>query len=370
MTQSHNVLLFGDLVSTYSASLSLHPDIFTLIESSDVCCCNLEAPITSNEVSISKSGLGIRQHPKLPEWIKNSGINMLQLSNNHIFDYGLEGFNDTINNLRGIDNCGAGVFTNAYAAKEIKVNGIKIGFLSFSHHEFGLLNQHSDLKAEGVAWINHPLVNRLIIDTKKEADYLVILPHAGIELIDAPLPEWRNRYKEFIDLGADAVVGTHPHIPQGWEIYKEKPIFYSLGNFYFDAVTNPHPYWQKGIAVELTLNDKIEFKVHNLKFSEGLIEYDKDDARNVHNEYLCNLLTDEDKYMTYINQKATEHWEQYEAKIKRSLNMITFNKNPKVMARTLMNAYQGKQDLPFLLNIFRCESHRWFIMRALEQKLI
>ena len=83
--------------------------------------------------------------------------------------------------------------------------------------------------------MNDLKVNHIILDAKKELDYLFILPHAGVEYTDAPVPELIARYRDFIDYGADGVIASHPHCPQGWETYKGKPIFYSLGNFLFNS---------------------------------------------------------------------------------------------------------------------------------------
>ena len=63
--------------------------------------------------------------------------------------------------------------------------------------------------------------------------------HDGIEYIDIPLPEQRERYRDFVDYGADGVFVHHPHVPQGWEVYKGRPIFYSLGNFFFNSKNTP-----------------------------------------------------------------------------------------------------------------------------------
>src|SRR5690606_3657601 len=119
--------------------------------------------------------------------------------------------------------------------KFIEINGIKIGFFAGTSCDFSALkDKWTDKDKVGCSWINQIQVNNIIRTAKEQCDHLIILSHGGIEFMDVPLPEWRDRYRELIDLGADAVIGTHPHVPQGIEIYNKKPIFYSLGNFYFD----------------------------------------------------------------------------------------------------------------------------------------
>ena len=71
------------------------------------------------------------------------------------------------------------------------------------------------------------------MNLKKEVDFIIFFAHAGLEHYDVPLVEWRERYKRLCDLGVEAVIATHPHVPQGYEKYNNKYIFYSLGNFNF-----------------------------------------------------------------------------------------------------------------------------------------
>jgi len=97
---------------------------------------------------------------------------------------------------------------------------------------FGVINPENE-NSSGFAWINHPKSNKIVGESKKKVDFLIIQIHAGEEDLHLPQPEWRKRYKEIINLGADLIIGHHPHIPQPVEFYKGKMIVYSLGNFYF-----------------------------------------------------------------------------------------------------------------------------------------
>ena len=164
------------------------------------------------------------------ELIKSSGFNIFNLSNNHIMDFGIHALKETIGFLKDYITVGAGTnFEEAYKMQVYEKEEIKIGFLSYSEWGFGALTNADE---QGYAWINHSKVNSLIRQNKTKVDFLVVQVHAGVEDTDLPLPEWRERYKLLIDHGADLIVGHHPHVPQGWEQYKEKYIYYSLGNFY------------------------------------------------------------------------------------------------------------------------------------------
>lgn len=77
-----------------------------------------------------------------------------------------------------------------------------------------------DESRSGYVWINHPLVNKRVIDIKSKVDILIMIVHAGAEDVPLPLPEWRSRYKKLCDLGADVIIRHHPHVPQGGKSIK------------------------------------------------------------------------------------------------------------------------------------------------------
>lgn len=222
------ILFCGDFVANHPQSIKIDSEVQRIFDKCDVKACNFEAPIVSNDSPIKKSGPSLCQSEQSPCFLEKLGFNAIQLSNNHLFDFGKEGYETTKKSFQSSLLIGAGVKDEAYQIKSIKVGELQIGLMSLTHYEFGTLGFDSTEKDYGCAWINHPLVNKKIIENRDKFDYLFILPHAGIEEIDAPLPEWRQRYKEFIDLGADGVIASHPHVPQGWEIYKDKPIFFGM----------------------------------------------------------------------------------------------------------------------------------------------
>lgn len=79
--------------------------------------------------------------------------------------------------------------------------------------------------------------------------------HAGAENWDFPLPEIRELYKKYIDWGADVIIGNHPHVAQGWEIYEDKWIFYSLGNFAFYEGEKARNH-EHSLCVSVEIHDK------------------------------------------------------------------------------------------------------------------
>lgn len=158
----------------------------------------------------------------------------------------------------------------------------------------------------GCAYLDDLKINHIIHEKKEELDYLFILPHAGIEYKDAPIPELIAKYRDYIEWGADAVIASHPHCPQGWEEYKGKPIFYSLGNFFFNSKDTvdfvaKRPHWYEGLCVLIDINEKLTYQIINVRnVSNRQIVIDQSEERILHNKYICQLLKDKGLYDNYL----------------------------------------------------------------------
>ena len=227
----------GDIVNLTAKEDFIDDSLKDIIKNSDVAICNFEAPIkTENMEAIKKAGPHMYQSKESIKYLNDAGFNMVSLANNHIYDYGQEALEKTLLELNkhGVNFIGGGKdFEDAYATKIIDKDGIKIGFLAAAENEFGCL--YEEQNRGGYAWLFHPLIEDNIRALKSEVDFIVLISHAGVENIEFPIKEWRDRYKRLCDVGIDVIIGHHPHVPQGFEKYNDSMIFYSLGNFYFDT---------------------------------------------------------------------------------------------------------------------------------------
>ena len=206
----------------YSHIMSNVKNIF---ENDDYTIVNLEATFTESNFKADK-GSGVAYHFKGPKEYVNiltsSSIEGVTVSNNHIYDYGEQGFKDTINTLteNNIDYCGEGY----KILKEIK--GIKIGFLGYQ------------------GWIDSNELRDTIredIQELRENGAQIVIPyfHWGVEKSFQPIETQINLARYSIDNGADMVLGSHSHVIGTLENYKGKLIAYSLGNFSFGGNFNP-----------------------------------------------------------------------------------------------------------------------------------
>lgn len=359
---------FGDFVSKDPSLITLDALMLQMLYQSDLLTLNFEAPVKTDAAPIKKSGPSICQSGNAPAYLEELGFNVIQLANNHVMDYGPDGVLQTIEAFQKATVIGAGTKDNAYTAAIKDVKGVKVGLISITQKEFGVLDDFSSSQDVGTAWLGYNEIDTIIRETKQKCDILIVLPHAGIENIDVPLPEWRLQYKKYIDWGADAVIASHPHVPQGWEEYKGKSIFYSLGNFYFFKPGFEHASKaSEGLCVSLLIHDdkSITTSVYHTRFNDTeLCLYDNKEQ----DKHLCDLINDEDKYNSYLNGQLERLWSDYQLYIMRGLGSVGFKMKAKPFIHAVYGMLKGG-DIPMLLNNFQCESHRWAIERILKNNL-
>jgi len=245
----HRVLAVGDIMLTGSAKPLLqakgydHPfkdkNLAKLISSADVAFANLEYPITLKGTRYTDKEYTFRGDPESLHAIRKAGFDLLSLANNHIMDYGEKGLRDTIRQCRKnrIVITGAGAdLQSASSLAVIKRRGVRYGLLAYSltfPEEFWATPDKP-----GTAHPDWAQVGNDIRDARSRVDILMVSFHWGEELKSDPKKYQVDFAHHAINSGADVVLGHHPHIPQPIEIFKGRPIFYSLGNYAFGAISN------------------------------------------------------------------------------------------------------------------------------------
>lgn len=360
------IFICGDIVVKEPDKFRLAPKVKELMESCDIRICNFEAPVENNYPPAVKSGPTLCQSPKTPAMLEDMGFNVILAGNNHIMDYGSKGCLDSLSLFKSSIIVGAGKAKDAYQVSVKEIDGKKIGFFCGCQYEFGVAGYGSD--DVGVAWINTPEMPDIIRRAKSEVDCLIILPHAGLEDYDAPLPGWRTLYRKFIDWGADAVIAGHTHCPQGNEIYKGSPIVYSMGNFYFDALSGSGHWWD-GLAVVLTVDENISLSVYNTRFHQGLVDINDADFIREHNNHLQHLVENEGAYYQYIDEMCTKAYPLCQYGLLRGMCGLSRGMDAKKKLRLFVHRLLNHYDYATYLNTVRCETHRWVIERYLNIKL-
>ena len=363
----------GDLCLINPDEIRLSDEVKAILDKADFNLINFEVPVKAeNETAINKSGPSLSQSKVAPQWVEDHGWNVVSIANNHILDYGEDSLRLTKSLFHKVDVIGGGNFFEAYNVL-IKgtSTGKKVGFIAGSHREFGVLDNNVDKNRQGCAWVCHPQFIKSILAARSEVDILIAFIHAGVEEFDQPLPEWREQYRLLIDLGCDAVVASHPHVPQGWESYKGKPIFYSLGNFCFQKpVRSTAPHWYESICCLLEIEDNGLFNIHTyplLYDIDNVIKIDKSPSILKHIEDLNDILNDEMKYKLFIETKLPLMWGDYEWLF--SLSGMVSNPFSREMLASIKHRVLGPEySKTHLLNNLQNESHRWAIEKILRIK--
>ena len=197
---------------------------------------NQEFPFGTTGEAVEDKEYTFRVDPKYVSVLPELGADIVTLANNHMLDFGREPLRETLSALdgAGILHVGAGLnLAEASALKTIEAGGWTIGFLGATR----VIPEHSwtaSRSNSGLFTTYDPTKLLEEIQAAKETcDYVVVYVHWGVERNTEPEDYQKTLARQYIDAGADAVIGAHPHVLQGIEYYHGKPIFYSLGNFIF-----------------------------------------------------------------------------------------------------------------------------------------
>lgn len=231
------------------------------ITRADFSIANLEAPIIKDKLTpIKKSGPCLGVAPTTIEVLKNAGFNVFTLANNHFYDQGQRGVDNTIDECERLEISVVGGGKTCSQAREpllFEREGLRIAIINACEQEFSIAdNDHGG--SNPLDLIN---MQEDITSVRKAADYVVLILHGGIEYYHYPTPRMKRCYRHFVNLGADAVINHHQHCINGYELYKGKPIFYGLGNFYFPWGGERLDSWHYGYAVQLLLGEEIGFEI-------------------------------------------------------------------------------------------------------------
>lgn len=228
--------------------------IASTTKTADIAFANLENPISLRGIR-SGSVYSFRADPKALEGLKYAGFDAVSIANNHIWDYGKQAFKDTLANLSesGIVAVGGGEsYEEAHAPKIIEVGGMRIAFLGYTNLISASLGLASSTPA--VARFDDKILKTDIARAKKISDFIVVSYHWGDEYETKHNAEQERIAKLAIDLGANLVIGHHPHVVQEEvEEYKDGLIAYSLGNFIFDQ--NFSKDTSHGLILEVVVKD-------------------------------------------------------------------------------------------------------------------
>ena len=210
----------------------------SLIGEADYFAANQEFPFSSRGQQAPDKQYTFRLPESRVSLMNEIGVDLVTLANNHALDFGTDALLDTVSTLdqAGILHVGAGADSEAARQPAIvDVNGVRVGFIGASR-VIPVASWTAGASSPGMLTAYDPaLLVQTIQETRPLCDYLVVLIHWGVERAEMPVDHQTSLGRQCIDAGADLVVGSHPHVLQGIEYYRGKPIVYSLGNFIFGS---------------------------------------------------------------------------------------------------------------------------------------
>ena len=363
-----NMMAVGDIVPggrtealfMNDQSEMLLGNAWKLFSESDFVLFNLEAPLTKRGSPIRKCGSNFRVSPEVARGLFRAGFTIASLANNHMLDYGPEGIQDTKTALDDAQIYWHGAGNNSKEAnKHLKLvkNGIRLTLLNYAEGEFSKTTGNS----AGAALLDLSSNIEAIKYARQDADFIVVSVHAGKEFQHFPSPWIQDLYRRYISLGADVVIGHHPHIPQGVELYKGGIIAYSLGDFMFEYKNDPGT--RATFALDIVFGKK---HIHSIKIIP---------MRKEKNGTMA-LLEGRDKqaFIQHINQLSAPLGDAAEMKklhsqgIIRHFNRFYYPKLKENISKIQSDNTDSKESGIFLYNMFDCPSHREALKLAFEMK--
>ncbi|MCU0653037.1 MAG: CapA family protein [Candidatus Pacebacteria bacterium] len=217
-----------------------------VVAGNDLVLANLEGSFTDfSPRKLDPNNTSFTFDPKLVSTLTDNGFNIVNLANNHVRDFGKQGFAQSQAYLDKAGIAHFGDYYNEEPALVKEINGQKVAFIAYN--EFGDASI-----GETAAKVNA---------ASSTADYVIVYTHWGVEYQNNFSIDQQRKAQKLIDAGANVVLGSHPHVTQPIEIYRNKPIFYSLGNFLFDQIFSFDV--RHGLGVKLTIGkDKVAFDLY------------------------------------------------------------------------------------------------------------
>lgn len=219
----------------------ISPELIQIMQDADLMCLNNEFTYSTNGTPMVGKAYTFRADPSRVAVLQELGVDIVTLANNHVYDYGKQAFLDTMTTLEeaGIEYFGAGEnLEEAMAPVYYEIDGKTIAFVGASRAEKNIMTPAAGEDSPGILrCYDTELFMQAIQEANKNADFVIAVVHWGTEYSYNLENVQLTTGKEYLDAGADAIIGGHSHCLQGMEFYDGKPIIYSLGNYWFNSRT-------------------------------------------------------------------------------------------------------------------------------------
>jgi hypothetical protein len=271
-TKNQEIVLYavGDVGPKREDPQSMFRHVSGTLKQGDIRFCQLETNLSIRGTPLPQARLPMRAHPNSAQALRDCGFQVVSFASNHCMDFGQEAFFDTIDAIKasGMEPIGVGKdIAEARSPAILESNGTRIAFLAYNSilpsgywaetdrpgcapMRAWTIYEQVEPDQPGSLCRTHTFPHKGDLEamaddiekTKSNADVVVLSVHWGIHFVPAQLADYqRETARKAIDCGADLILGHHPHILKGIEIYRGKATLYSLGNF---AIEQPSAFMQ------------------------------------------------------------------------------------------------------------------------------
>lgn len=351
-------------------------EVKPVVESADYAIVNLEAPLISGNPSpIKKNGPNLYTTENTLDALKFAGFDCVTLANNHFYDQGEQGVRGTIEGCknRDIDYVGGG-YNIKEASKVLykNINDKKLAIINCCEWEYSIAAEEHG----GSCPLDNVDQYYSISEAKKNADYIVVIVHGGMEGCQLPPMHLVKTCRFFVDVGADIVVCHHQHCYSGFEKYHNKHIVYGLGNFCFDRLRKHDDIWSFGYMViwnVISGNDtEIKLIPYNQCSNAPIIELLKNDELSLFNAKVedINSIIHQSHY---LEQALGKHYNDYECGLSDVTNCYRTSLFRKLFRHGLLPDVFPHKNWDLLRDVLLCDSHkerflRYVLKRTTNQK--
>lgn len=250
----------------------LSEGVLDFLHSAEHVCANVEGALTDAQDDGSLGVLFHSMNPKATGVLKKMQADIWSIGNNHIMDAGQKGMEDTLQiaHQLGCRTFGAGMDLAQASAPLYLEEAGGIGMIGVSYM-VGCVPA-SETTPGILRWDDLDTIGERIRQIKEKCRWCIVVAHGGEEFSSLPMPYTRRKYLQYLEMGADLVVGHHPHVPENYELLENgKAVFYSLGNFIFDTeYQRKHLYTDSGILLKLIFTpDQWDFEVVGIRILRG-----------------------------------------------------------------------------------------------------
>ena len=297
---------------------TLFSDVLPIMRGADRTIINLECALTDSENAIKKFGPNLKADVNCVNGLKNAGVNLAALSNNHVFDFGAEGLCDTVSALKSAGIPYTGVGNDDFDSRKIyyiENGGVKVAVVNVCEHEY----TYALPGRMGANPFDPFITMQDVREAKANSDFVIVLYHGGKEHCRYPSPRLINLCRETVHNGAGAVIAQHSHCIGCYENYNGAHILYGQGNFHFMYDVRGDM-WNTCLLVELDINGKTAgVNFYPLRADQPTLSLAKgEDAENIMREF-------EKRNAELQNGKWLDGWHEFCESVKQNYMSPLYN---------------------------------------------